>query len=194
MITDTFLCGKRQEILGLFSLERRQVRGGTRTAREPCSTDVPLVSPFLIAEKERDVQRRADAGETVAQRGTRVSMESCKRLFKRNSIPLGRNPPLWLGEGGMRTYIPIHWEMLHLRAKNSNHLQSCGLHTGLPGQHQTQQNLLLCDLISPWQSLNGAVTPQIEWCTSPAPALPSCPVGNEALATIAERCWLPFRS
>lgn len=108
------LCEKRQEILGLFSLERRQVRGGTRTACEPCSTDDPLGSPFLIAEKERDVQKRADAGETLALRGMRVSMESCKHCFKRNPTPLGRNAPLWLGEGGMRTYIPIHWEMLHL--------------------------------------------------------------------------------
>lgn len=75
MITDTFLCEKRQEILGLFSLERRQVCGGTRTACEPCSTDNPLVSPFLIPKKEKDVQRRVDMGETFAQRSMWVSME-----------------------------------------------------------------------------------------------------------------------
>lgn len=61
MITDTFLCEKGQEILGLFSLERRQVLSGTRTACEPLNTDSPLDSPFLITEKERDVQ---DAGKT----------------------------------------------------------------------------------------------------------------------------------
>lgn len=140
VITDTFLCEKGQEILGLFSLERRQVLSGTRTTCEPLNTDSPLVSPFLITEEERDVQ---DAGKTPS---ACVSVESCKRCFKRNPIPLGRNPiplgrnyPLWLGEGEVRTHTPIHWEMLHLQAKNSNHLQSCGLHTGLPGQHQTQQ-------------------------------------------------------
>lgn len=114
MITDTFLCEKRQEILGLFSLERRQVCGGTRTACEPRSTDDPLVSPFLIAEKERDVQRRADEGETLARRGERVSMESYKCCFKRNPLPLGRNPLPWLREGDMGRYTSIHWEMLHL--------------------------------------------------------------------------------
>lgn len=80
MITDTFLCEKRQEILGLFSLERRRVHGGMRTACELSSTDNPLVSPFLITEKERDVQRRVHVGETL----TRVSVESSKR----NPTPL----------------------------------------------------------------------------------------------------------
>lgn len=69
MITDTFLSEKRQEILGLFSLERRQVCGGTRAACEPCSADNPLVSPFLIPRKEKDVQRRVDVGETFTHRG-----------------------------------------------------------------------------------------------------------------------------
>ena len=95
MITDTFLCEKRQEILGLFSLERRQVCGGMRTACEPQSTDSPLVSPFFITQKEKDVQGRADVGETLAPHDAWVSMESCKHRFKRNPIPLGRNlPPL----------------------------------------------------------------------------------------------------
>lgn len=75
MITDTFLCEKRQEILGLFSLERRQVCGGTRTACEPCSTDNPLLSSFLISPKEKDVQRRMNAGETFAQHSMWVSMD-----------------------------------------------------------------------------------------------------------------------
>lgn len=75
MITDTFLCEKRQEILGLFSLERRQACGGTRTACEPCSTDNPLVSPFLTPKKEKDVQRSVDAGETITQRCVGVSVE-----------------------------------------------------------------------------------------------------------------------
>lgn len=81
MITDTFLCEKRQETLGVFSLERRRVQGGMRTACELSSTDDPLVSPFLVAEKERDVQRSVDMGETL----TRVSVESSKK----NPIPLG---------------------------------------------------------------------------------------------------------
>lgn len=75
MITDTFLCEKRQEILGLFSLERRQVCGGTRTACEHCSTDKPLVSPFLTPQKEKDVQSRVDAGEMFTQHSVWVSME-----------------------------------------------------------------------------------------------------------------------
>lgn len=89
----------------------------------------------------------------------------------------------------MRTYIPIHWEM----PKNSNHLQSCGLHTGHVEQHQTQPNLLLCDCLSPRQSPGDAVTPQAEQCSSPAPALLAVPVGNKTPANTTRRCWLPHR-
>lgn len=81
VITDTLLREKRQEILELFSLERGQVHGGTRAACEPPSMAGPLVSPFFSAEKERDVQGRADAGDRLAQRGAQVSMQSYKHCF-----------------------------------------------------------------------------------------------------------------
>lgn len=67
MTADAFLCEKRQEILALFSLEWRQVCGGTGTACEPCSTDNPLLSPVLVPRKEKDVQRRVDVGGTFTQ-------------------------------------------------------------------------------------------------------------------------------
>lgn len=84
MITDTFLWEKRQEILGLFSLERRQVCGGMRIACEPCSTD----TPFLIQKKKKRMCR----GEwTQGKRLPNAVCGSLWRDFKGNPIVLGRN-------------------------------------------------------------------------------------------------------
>lgn len=151
MITDTFLCEKRQEMLGLFSLEGRQVCGGTRTACEPCSTDSPLLSPFLIPKREKDVQRRVDVGK--------CSPSGCLwRDFKGNPVLLWRNPSLRLGEGDTRAHIPVHWEM----PKNANQLQSCGLPTGPWEQHQP---LFGVDLVQGHPGLSSAWS-----CASRSPA------------------------
>lgn len=87
-----FLCEKRQEILGLFSLERDGLAVAARGLSSLNAATFSIPHPW---ERKGMLRGRVATGTALPQRNTRGwknPMESCSG---RNPIPLGREEVSW---------------------------------------------------------------------------------------------------